>query len=76
MISYDCFLLNVTSFHRFLSDYDEQFPVADDVSLLQQALPDMYPYQLPCNYFCKHLALNQGPHFASFTFVGFICMIQ
>uniref|UniRef100_A0A671U308 Activating signal cointegrator 1 complex subunit 2 n=1 Tax=Sparus aurata TaxID=8175 RepID=A0A671U308_SPAAU len=24
---------------RFLSDYDEQFPIADDVSLLQQALP-------------------------------------
>uniref|UniRef100_A0A3Q0RID4 Activating signal cointegrator 1 complex subunit 2 n=1 Tax=Amphilophus citrinellus TaxID=61819 RepID=A0A3Q0RID4_AMPCI len=24
---------------RFLTDYDEQFPVADDVSLLQQALP-------------------------------------
>lgn len=30
---------------RFLSDYDEQFPIADDVSLLQQALPVMYPYQ-------------------------------
>uniref|UniRef100_A0A8C4DUH1 CUE domain-containing protein n=1 Tax=Dicentrarchus labrax TaxID=13489 RepID=A0A8C4DUH1_DICLA len=24
---------------RFLTDYDEQFPIADDVSLLQQALP-------------------------------------
>ncbi|KAM4616668.1 activating signal cointegrator 1 complex subunit 2 [Polymixia lowei] len=24
---------------RFLSDYDEQFPIADDISLLQQALP-------------------------------------
>ncbi|KAM6954156.1 activating signal cointegrator 1 complex subunit 2 [Aplochiton taeniatus] len=24
---------------RFLSDYDEQFPVADDISVLQQALP-------------------------------------
>uniref|UniRef100_A0A6Q2XUJ5 CUE domain-containing protein n=1 Tax=Esox lucius TaxID=8010 RepID=A0A6Q2XUJ5_ESOLU len=28
---------------RFLADYDEQFPVADDVSLLQQAFPLMYP---------------------------------
>lgn len=36
---------------RFLSDYDEQFPIADDVSLLQQALPVMYPYQLFCNNF-------------------------
>jgi len=26
-----------------LSDYDEQFPIADDISLLQQALPAMYP---------------------------------
>ena len=26
---------------RFLSDYDEQFPIADDISLLQQALPLM-----------------------------------
>uniref|UniRef100_A0A8C7Y7K3 Activating signal cointegrator 1 complex subunit 2 n=1 Tax=Oryzias sinensis TaxID=183150 RepID=A0A8C7Y7K3_9TELE len=25
---------------RFLVDYDEQFPLADDISLLQQALPD------------------------------------
>ncbi|RVE67750.1 hypothetical protein OJAV_G00084860 [Oryzias javanicus] len=25
---------------RFLVDYDEQFPMADDISLLQQALPD------------------------------------
>ncbi|XP_056131529.1 activating signal cointegrator 1 complex subunit 2 [Lampris incognitus] len=24
---------------RFLTDYDEQFPIADDISLLQQALP-------------------------------------
>ncbi|CAB1320203.1 unnamed protein product [Coregonus sp. 'balchen'] len=24
---------------RFLSDYDEQFPIADDISLLQQAFP-------------------------------------
>ncbi|XP_041855170.1 activating signal cointegrator 1 complex subunit 2 isoform X2 [Melanotaenia boesemani] len=24
---------------RFLADYDEQFPIADDISLLQQALP-------------------------------------
>lgn len=31
---------------RFLSDYDEQFPIADDVSLLHQALPVMYPHQL------------------------------
>lgn len=37
-------LQHFTSFlteKRFLSDYDEQFPVADDVSLLQQALPDI-----------------------------------
>ncbi|XP_070760584.1 activating signal cointegrator 1 complex subunit 2 [Enoplosus armatus] len=35
-------LQHFTSFlteKRFLSDYDEQFPIADDVSLLQQALP-------------------------------------
>uniref|UniRef100_UPI003AAFBC27 activating signal cointegrator 1 complex subunit 2 isoform X1 n=1 Tax=Centroberyx gerrardi TaxID=166262 RepID=UPI003AAFBC27 len=35
-------LQNFTSFlpeKRFLSDYDEQFPIADDISLLQQALP-------------------------------------
>lgn len=29
---------------RFLVDYDEQFPLADDISLLQQALPDTHPY--------------------------------
>ncbi|KAL6114878.1 ascc2 [Pungitius sinensis] len=37
-------LLLFTSFlpeKRFLSDYDEQFPIADDISLLQQALPVM-----------------------------------
>lgn len=28
---------------RFLADYDEQFPVADDISLLQQAFPHLYP---------------------------------
>ncbi|XP_026198077.1 activating signal cointegrator 1 complex subunit 2 [Anabas testudineus] len=35
-------LQHFTSFlpeKRFLSDYDEQFPIAEDVSLLQQALP-------------------------------------
>uniref|UniRef100_A0A4W6FJV1 Activating signal cointegrator 1 complex subunit 2 n=1 Tax=Lates calcarifer TaxID=8187 RepID=A0A4W6FJV1_LATCA len=35
-------LQHFTSFlpeKRFLSDYDEQFPIADDISLLQQALP-------------------------------------
>ncbi|KAI3372534.1 hypothetical protein L3Q82_023005 [Scortum barcoo] len=35
-------LQHFTSFlteKRFLSDYDEQFPIADDVSLLQQAVP-------------------------------------
>ncbi|KAM3611152.1 uncharacterized protein V6R79_014332 [Siganus canaliculatus] len=35
-------LQHFTSFlaeKRFLSDYDEQFPVADDISLLQQAVP-------------------------------------
>lgn len=38
---------------RFLSDYDEQFPIAEDVSLLQQALPVMYPYQLYSNNFAQ-----------------------
>ncbi|XP_040010193.1 activating signal cointegrator 1 complex subunit 2 [Xiphias gladius] len=35
-------LQHFTSFlaeKRFLSDYDEQFPITDDISLLQQALP-------------------------------------
>ncbi|KAJ3580613.1 hypothetical protein NHX12_034311 [Muraenolepis orangiensis] len=35
-------LQHFTSFlpdKRFLSDYDEHFPIADDISLLQQALP-------------------------------------
>nr|XP_046241896.1 activating signal cointegrator 1 complex subunit 2 [Scatophagus argus] len=35
-------LQHFTSFlteKRFVSDYDEQFPIADDISLLQQALP-------------------------------------
>ncbi|XP_062273434.1 activating signal cointegrator 1 complex subunit 2 [Scomber scombrus] len=35
-------LQHFTSFlpeKRFLSDYDEQFPIADDISLLQQAFP-------------------------------------
>uniref|UniRef100_A0A3B4V320 Activating signal cointegrator 1 complex subunit 2 n=1 Tax=Seriola dumerili TaxID=41447 RepID=A0A3B4V320_SERDU len=35
-------LQHFTSFlpeKRFLSDYDEQFPLSDDISLLQQALP-------------------------------------
>lgn len=35
-------LQHFTSFlpeKRFLSDYDEQFPISDDISLLQQALP-------------------------------------
>lgn len=31
---------------RFVCDYDEQFPIADDISLLQQAMPVMYLYQL------------------------------
>ncbi|XP_034396869.1 activating signal cointegrator 1 complex subunit 2 [Cyclopterus lumpus] len=38
----DELLQHFTSFlpeKRFLSDYDEQFPIADDISLLQQALP-------------------------------------
>lgn len=37
-------LQNFTSFlpeKRFVSDYNEQFPIADDVSLLQQALPHL-----------------------------------
>lgn len=41
---------------RFVCDYDEQFPIADDVSLLQQAMPVMYLYQLflwmPHNSIC------------------------
>lgn len=28
---------------RFLADYDEQFPIVDDISLLQQAFPHLYP---------------------------------
>lgn len=28
---------------RFLADYDEQFPIVDDISLLQQAFPLLYP---------------------------------
>ena len=28
---------------RFLADYDEQFPLADDISLLQQVSPHLYP---------------------------------
>uniref|UniRef100_A0A671U3U3 Activating signal cointegrator 1 complex subunit 2 n=1 Tax=Sparus aurata TaxID=8175 RepID=A0A671U3U3_SPAAU len=42
-------LQHFTSFlteKRFLSDYDEQFPIADDVSLLQQALPTRTSYLL------------------------------
>uniref|UniRef100_UPI0037E9AD74 activating signal cointegrator 1 complex subunit 2 n=1 Tax=Semicossyphus pulcher TaxID=241346 RepID=UPI0037E9AD74 len=43
MLSYaEELLQHFTSFlpeKRFLSDYDEQFPIADDISLLQQALP-------------------------------------
>ncbi|MEQ2209307.1 hypothetical protein XENOCAPTIV_028278, partial [Xenoophorus captivus] len=41
----DIFPAACSSFHshgflsRFLVDYDEQFPIADDISLLQQALP-------------------------------------
>lgn len=35
--------LFVSFFLRFLADYDEQFPIADDVSLLQQAFPHLYP---------------------------------
>lgn len=31
---------------RFVCDYDELFPIADDVSLLQQAIPVMYLYEL------------------------------
>ncbi|KAM8864974.1 activating signal cointegrator 1 complex subunit 2 isoform 2-T5 [Synchiropus picturatus] len=37
-------LQHFTSFlpeKRFLADYDEQFPIADDICLLQQALPDI-----------------------------------
>uniref|UniRef100_A0A667WF78 Activating signal cointegrator 1 complex subunit 2 n=1 Tax=Myripristis murdjan TaxID=586833 RepID=A0A667WF78_9TELE len=35
---------------RFLSDYDEQFPIADDISLLQQALP-VIPLDLTLSLF-------------------------
>ncbi|XP_072520566.1 activating signal cointegrator 1 complex subunit 2 isoform X2 [Salminus brasiliensis] len=38
------FLQTFTAFlqeKRFLADYDEQFPVADDISLLQQAFPHL-----------------------------------
>lgn len=38
---------------RFLTDYDEQFPVADDISLLQQAVPVMYPQALHSRTFLK-----------------------
>ncbi|XP_051981085.1 activating signal cointegrator 1 complex subunit 2-like [Xyrauchen texanus] len=37
-------LLTFTAFlqeKRFLADYDEQFPIADDISLLQQAFPHL-----------------------------------
>lgn len=33
---------------RFLRDYDELFPVEDDVSLLQQASSTLYPLLSPC----------------------------
>uniref|UniRef100_A0A8C6SIV8 Activating signal cointegrator 1 complex subunit 2 n=1 Tax=Neogobius melanostomus TaxID=47308 RepID=A0A8C6SIV8_9GOBI len=42
-------LHNFTSFlpdKRFVSDYNEQFPIADDVSLLQQAFPLLTSYLL------------------------------
>lgn len=32
---------------RFLRDYDELFPVEDDVSLLQQASSTLYPLLSP-----------------------------
>ncbi|XP_050965088.1 activating signal cointegrator 1 complex subunit 2 [Labeo rohita] len=45
MVSYvEDLLQNFTVFlqeKRFLADYDEQFPVADDISLLQQAFPHL-----------------------------------
>uniref|UniRef100_A0A8C1WNX3 Activating signal cointegrator 1 complex subunit 2 n=1 Tax=Cyprinus carpio TaxID=7962 RepID=A0A8C1WNX3_CYPCA len=47
MVSYvEDLLQNFTAFlqeKRFLADYDEQFPIADDISLLQQAFPHLYP---------------------------------
>uniref|UniRef100_A0A673XJR5 Activating signal cointegrator 1 complex subunit 2 n=1 Tax=Salmo trutta TaxID=8032 RepID=A0A673XJR5_SALTR len=41
---------------RFLLDYDEQFPIADDISLLQQAFPLLYPSStcLPILYETTH----------------------
>uniref|UniRef100_A0A673HTM0 Activating signal cointegrator 1 complex subunit 2-like n=1 Tax=Sinocyclocheilus rhinocerous TaxID=307959 RepID=A0A673HTM0_9TELE len=46
MVSYiEDLLQNFTAFlqeKRFLADYDEQFPIADDISLLQQAFPHLY----------------------------------
>ncbi|XP_073696359.1 activating signal cointegrator 1 complex subunit 2 [Garra rufa] len=45
MVSYvEDLLQNFTAFlqeKRFLADYDEQFPLADDISLLQQAFPHL-----------------------------------
>uniref|UniRef100_A0A8C2Q8Q0 Activating signal cointegrator 1 complex subunit 2 n=1 Tax=Cyprinus carpio TaxID=7962 RepID=A0A8C2Q8Q0_CYPCA len=45
MVSYvEDLLQNFTAFlqeKRFLADYDEQFPIADDISLLQQAFPHL-----------------------------------
>uniref|UniRef100_A0AAY4CRV2 CUE domain-containing protein n=1 Tax=Denticeps clupeoides TaxID=299321 RepID=A0AAY4CRV2_9TELE len=35
------FLMWCISLFRFLTDYDEEFPVADDISLLQQAFPHL-----------------------------------
>lgn len=45
---------------RFLRDYDELFPVEDDVSLLQQASSTLYPLLSP-----------QG--FANLNALGFLC---
>lgn len=43
-----------------MSDYDEQFPIAEDVSLLQQALPVMYPHQLHSTYCCNKPLPNRA----------------
>uniref|UniRef100_A0A8C9YXB5 Activating signal cointegrator 1 complex subunit 2 n=1 Tax=Sander lucioperca TaxID=283035 RepID=A0A8C9YXB5_SANLU len=56
---------------RFLSDYDEQFPIADDISLLQQALPVMYPYQFKTITICK-----QALTVLSVCYQGAVCPVS
>lgn len=44
---------------RFLLDYDEQFPIADDISLLQQAFPLLYPSST-WSHTLRHMFLNES----------------